>query len=81
MYAYVTNNPTTLADPSGLDPTPPSFANLFNSCDPDTQCEIEEAYLGAANANGTTDSSQVGQEALRVQNEEQEQRQPSQPSG
>ena len=46
LYAYVANNPTTTADPSGLDPTPPPVdQDALKKCDPDTECNIVENKL------------------------------------
>ena len=70
LYAYVANNPTTTADPSGLDPTTaPSSSqeNLEDAYDPDTELQAEEAQLAGINANGTADAAEQG--AADVANE------------
>lgn len=92
LYAYVTNNPTTMADPTGLIETGMSVPGMGgltvpaggweqSFCDPGgASCDQFEYAAAAANANGTEDTSAVGAETLLAQNQSQEQGQQDQPN-
>jgi RHS repeat-associated protein len=67
LYAYVANNPTTTADPSGLDPAPPPVdQDALKKCDPDTECNIVEDKLKGNNAQAEwhTWDDRVGQQVV-----------------
>ena len=64
MYAYVANNPTTTADPTGLDPLPAAGDNPDPGVNGETVYYPDTDYEGKRvcnirprNANGTANSS------------------------
>jgi RHS repeat-associated protein len=57
MYAYVANNPTTLADPSGLDPTPAPDSNILKDSDPGSDYTPKEKALATQNATNTAQTA------------------------